>query len=33
MKKLLLIEDNFEISENIKEYLELEEFQVDSVSD
>lgn len=28
MKKILLIEDNREISQNIKEYLELEHFQV-----
>ncbi len=28
MKKILLIEDNREISENIKEYLELEDYQV-----
>jgi DNA-binding response OmpR family regulator len=27
-KRILLIEDNKEISENIKEYLELEDFEV-----
>lgn len=30
MKKILLIEDNKDISESIKEYLELEDFQIDS---
>jgi len=30
MKKLLLIEDNKEISENIKSYLELEDYKVDT---
>jgi DNA-binding response OmpR family regulator len=30
MKKLLLIEDNKEISENIKSYLELEDYEVDT---
>lgn len=29
MKKILIIEDNKEISENIKQYFELEDFQVD----
>jgi len=29
MKKILIIEDNKEISENIKEYFELEDFQID----
>ena len=27
-KRILLIEDNKEISENIREYLELEDFEV-----
>jgi len=31
MKKILLIEDNREISENIREYLELEDFKVTQV--
>lgn len=30
MKKILLIEDNKDISDSIKEYLELEDFQIDS---
>lgn len=30
MKKILLIEDNKDISESIKEYLELEDFEIDS---
>ena len=30
MKKILLIEDNRDISESIKEYLELEDFEIDS---
>ena len=30
MKKILLIEDNRDISDSIKEYLELEDFQIDS---
>lgn len=30
MKKILLIEDNKEISKNIKEYLELEDFHIDT---
>gem|GEM_PF-2653086 len=29
VKKILIIEDNKEISENIKEYFELEDFQID----
>lgn len=33
MKKVLLIEDNKEISNNIKEYLELEDFEVIQVFD
>ena len=33
MKKVLLIEDNREISENIKEYLELENYQVTQAFD
>lgn len=30
MKKILLIEDNKDISESIKEYLELEDFEIES---
>jgi len=33
MKKILLIEDNKEISNNIKEYLELEDFKVTQAFD
>jgi len=33
MKKILLVEDNREISENVKEYLELEWFQVTQAFD
>lgn len=33
MKKVLLVEDNREISENIKEYLELEDFDVTQAFD
>jgi DNA-binding response OmpR family regulator len=33
MKKILLIEDNREISDNIREYLELEDFEVTQVFD
>jgi len=33
MKKILLIEDNKEISNNIKEYLELENFDVTQAFD
>jgi DNA-binding response OmpR family regulator len=33
MKKILLIEDNKEISQNIKDYLELEGFEVFQVFD
>jgi DNA-binding response OmpR family regulator len=33
MKKILLIEDNKEISDNIKNYLELEDFIVDTAYD
>ncbi len=29
MKKILIVEDNKEISENIREYFELEDFQID----
>ncbi len=33
MKKILLVEDNKEISNNIKEYLELEDFEITQVFD
>jgi len=33
MKKILLIEDNKEISNNIKQYLELEDFEVTQAFD
>jgi DNA-binding response OmpR family regulator len=33
MKKILLIEDNKDISNNIKEYLELENYIVDQAFD
>jgi DNA-binding response OmpR family regulator len=33
MKKILLVEDNKEISNNIKDYLELEDFEVTQAFD
>ena len=33
MAKILLIEDNKEISESIKQYLELEDFEIESCFD
>jgi DNA-binding response OmpR family regulator len=33
MKKILLIEDNQDISQNVKEYLEMEDYSVDQAFD